>query len=110
MNIYLYVSSKFRPLTCMFQVSSGHLPVCFRYSDFRLVDIPALQKRIPLTLSSFTHLVKTSSQRGKDVLRNQWIKDCCNIVNDRRDEIEAWMPADQVRQLPSSLYAAVIYS
>lgn len=51
---------------------------------------------MPLSLDSFVKLVDESGERGRGVLRDRWIEECCAIVDEKRDVIEAWMPADQV--------------
>lgn len=85
----------------MYLELSYYCLLIFSYADFRLIDIPKLKSKMPLTLSSFIELVKQSSQHGTHVLRSKWIEECCSIVNDHRDDIESWMPADMVCEINS---------
>ena len=66
------------------------------YADFRLIDIPSMRSQMPLTLESLKGHVIKSSLNGSQLLRKQWIVECCAIVDNHREEIEAWMPSGLV--------------
>lgn len=68
----------------------------YRYEKFRLVDIPKLQSRIPLTLTATIELLKESCRDATHKLKEKWIAECCEIVNNNREAIEHWMPTQQV--------------
>ena len=65
-----------------------------RYGDFRLIDIPGLRAIMPVTMETFLEHVSASSKQAAQVLRTQWLPECCRIVDDQRDEVEKWMPED----------------
>ena len=45
-------------------------------------------------METFIEHVKASSARGAETLRKEWIPECCQIIDAKRDDIEAWMPLD----------------
>ena len=49
---------------------------------------------MPVTMEGFTEHVRTSSRRGAELLRTQWLTECCDIIDEQRDNIEELMPAD----------------
>ena len=65
-----------------------------RYKDFRLIDIPKLREVMPVTMEDFTEHVKESSKKGAEILRTQWVNECCDIIDEHRDNIEDLMPGD----------------
>ena len=67
---------------------------CFRYGSFRLIDIPGLREIMPVTMEMFVDHVKQSSAAGAERLKKEWIPECCQIIDSKRDDIEAWMPMD----------------
>ena len=67
-----------------------------RYKDLRLIDIPGLKALMPITMETFLKHVQDSSKAGAGVLENVWLADCCNLIDQFRDEVEAWMPPDAV--------------
>ena len=71
-------------------------PICFnsRYGDFRLIDIPSLREIMPVTMEDFIEHVKASSKKGAETLRTQWLTECCDIIDEQRDNIEELMPSD----------------
>ena len=81
------------------------LMICFssRYGNFRLIDIPGLKRIMPVTMATFMKHVADSSLKGARLLTEHWLKECCSIIDDRREDIEYLMPLDdQVRnsQIP----------
>ncbi|XP_023932407.1 dynein heavy chain 3, axonemal [Lingula anatina] len=62
------------------------------YADFRLIDLPGLKKRMPITMEKLKSNVESTCKAGSSLLKNQWINECCAIVDDLRDDVEAWMP------------------
>ncbi|KAK6993742.1 dynein heavy chain 3 axonemal, partial [Biomphalaria glabrata] len=65
-----------------------------RFNDFRLIDINDLKKLMPVTMEEFLNHVKVSSSSAAETLQKVWLSDCCNLIDEMRDEIEAWMPVD----------------
>ncbi|XP_055958183.1 dynein axonemal heavy chain 3 [Patella vulgata] len=63
-----------------------------KYADFRLIDIPKLRQIMPITMEEFLKHVQTSSKEGARYLRKTWLNDCCDIVDELRDDVEAMMP------------------
>ena len=41
-------------------------------------------------------LLKQSCRDATQRLKDQWISECCDIVNNNREAIEHWMPSQQV--------------
>ncbi|XP_022099330.1 dynein heavy chain 3, axonemal-like isoform X3 [Acanthaster planci] len=70
-----------------------------KYFSFRLIDTSGLKEVMPLSMDAFLGHVKASSLRGREVLLNDWIADCSAIVERNRDEIERWMPNDEVARM-----------
>ena len=68
-----------------------------RFADFRLIDLPGLLDCLPLSTAELTRHVQKSSQEGARFLENVWVPACVEIISQRRDEVEAWMPGDEVR-------------
>ena len=71
--------------------------ISFRYSDLRLVDIPGITKSLPLTIEIFSKRVQESSEKAARLLQTEWVPACVKIISDKRQEIEALMPDDEVR-------------
>ncbi|XP_069141245.1 dynein axonemal heavy chain 3-like isoform X4 [Argopecten irradians] len=65
-----------------------------KYGSFRLIDLPGLRKIMPVTMETFLKHVQNSSTSGATLLRNQWLQECCDLVDSQRDEVERWMPQD----------------
>ncbi|XP_052058680.1 dynein axonemal heavy chain 3-like isoform X1 [Mytilus californianus] len=65
-----------------------------KYGDFRLIDIPDLRKKMPVTMEVFYKHVKTSSEHGAMRLEEEWLRECCDSIDTLRDSIEDWMPQD----------------
>ncbi|ESO88893.1 hypothetical protein LOTGIDRAFT_125424 [Lottia gigantea] len=65
-----------------------------KYGDFRLINISELRKIMPITMEEFVQHVEKSSKDGARYLRKTWIEDCCDIVDNYRDDIESMMPKD----------------
>lgn len=54
---------------------------------------------MPVTMESFFKHVQTSSNDGLEKLKMEWLPECCEIVDSRREEVEAWMPQDDMVSL-----------
>ena len=65
-----------------------------RYGALRLIDIPHLRTVMPLTMEDFMESVRKTSAEGAELLSDDWIAECCDIVDDNREAIEQWMPPD----------------
>ncbi|XP_064605237.1 dynein axonemal heavy chain 3-like isoform X2 [Liolophura sinensis] len=63
-----------------------------KYGKFRLMDIPVLKDIMPVTMEAFLTNVQESSKAGAARLRSHWLQECIEIINCRRDDVEAWMP------------------
>ncbi|KAL3852322.1 hypothetical protein ACJMK2_015979 [Sinanodonta woodiana] len=66
----------------------------YKYGKFRLIDIPGLRKVMPITMEKFTEHVQNSSKSGSQKLQHDWLAECCAVVEENQDEIEAWMQQD----------------
>lgn len=71
-----------------------HFSPPFSFGSFRLIDIPGLRDIMPVTMETLVQHVTDSSEAGAQQLRDEWIPECCRIVDELRDEVEAWMPMD----------------
>ncbi|KAK7101862.1 hypothetical protein V1264_020178 [Littorina saxatilis] len=67
----------------------------FKYGKLRLIDIPGLKQIMPVTMETFLKHVQESSRAGARVLAKEWIQECCDIVDSRREEIESFTPRRQ---------------
>lgn len=47
---------------------------------------------MPLTMEAIRDSVTATSQQAAELLRDSWIPECCDIVDDNREAIESWMP------------------
>ncbi|KAH3881436.1 hypothetical protein DPMN_005362, partial [Dreissena polymorpha] len=65
-----------------------------KYGTFRLIDIPGLHAVMPVTMETFLQHVQRSTKVGVSHLENDWLPECCGIVDLRREEVEQWMPQD----------------
>jgi len=68
----------------------------YSYSDLRLIDIPSLKRSLPLTITELRKNAHKATQHGVRTLLDKWIPTCVKIISDRRDDIEEWMPEDEV--------------
>jgi len=66
------------------------------FSDLRLIDIPSLKRSLPLTITELRKNAHKATQQGVRTLLDKWIPSCVKIISDRRDDIEEWMPEDEV--------------
>ena len=71
--------------------------LCYRYSSLRLIDIPGLTKSLPLTTESFRNHVQQSCNEAARTIQMDWVPACVKIISDRREEVEALMPDDEVK-------------
>lgn len=69
----------------------------FRFADFRLIDLPGLRECLPLTTTELRKHVQQSSEEGAKFLTEKWIPACVEIVSNRREDIESWMPGEEVK-------------
>ena len=69
----------------------------------RLIDIPSLKRSFPLTITELRKNAHKATQQGVRTLLDKWIPSCVKIISDRRDDIEEWMPEDEVKVGQSSL-------
>ncbi|XP_073507678.1 dynein axonemal heavy chain 3-like [Phyllobates terribilis] len=65
------------------------------YSTFSLVDIESLLKSVPMPLDKLVILMSSLVQKRAELLQETWMKECCDIVGQNRDDIESIMPEDE---------------
>ncbi|XP_063786085.1 dynein axonemal heavy chain 3-like [Pseudophryne corroboree] len=65
------------------------------YSTFRLVDIAGLLQLVPLMLDEFFAHMSCVVRTQSELLKETWLKDCCEIVNQNRENIESVMSEDE---------------
>ncbi|KAK1169287.1 dynein heavy chain 7, axonemal-like, partial [Acipenser oxyrinchus oxyrinchus] len=66
-----------------------------KYKHFRLLDLQALSRELPLTLDQLTdHMTEVVGRRA-GLLQESWLRDSAHIVSESRDCIEAWMPQEE---------------
>ena len=49
---------------------------------------------MPITLEEFLKEIESSSKNTADILKTQWLPDCCAIIDAQQDSIESLMPQD----------------
>lgn len=49
---------------------------------------------MPVTMETFYKHVKASSERCARRLEEEWLQECCELIDNLRDSIEEWMPQD----------------
>ncbi|MEE6480199.1 hypothetical protein FKM82_012486 [Ascaphus truei] len=68
-----------------------------KYTTFRLVDVDNLLNIVPVMLDQLVNHMVFLAKKRSEILRESWLKDCCDIVNGNRDSLEAVMPQDDER-------------
>ena len=59
-------------------------------------------------METFYKHVKTSSERCAMRLEEEWLQECCDIIENLRDSVEQWMPQDnQVGVVPFNMYEVI---
>ncbi|XP_072257294.1 dynein axonemal heavy chain 3-like isoform X3 [Pyxicephalus adspersus] len=66
-----------------------------KYASFRLLDIDSLLHNVPLKLDEFINLIRSNVKRKSEELQETWLRDCCDIVTQNRENIESEMPQDE---------------
>ena len=51
---------------------------------------------MPLTPEAFLDHIKNTTKQTREILMNDWLEECADMIDDERDEIERWMPENQV--------------
>ncbi|KAM4037486.1 dynein axonemal heavy chain 3-like [Anomaloglossus baeobatrachus] len=65
------------------------------YATFSLIDVESLLKSVPMPLDKLvTHMISLVQKRAK-LLQETWMKECCDIVGQNRDDIESIMPEEE---------------
>lgn len=67
-----------------------------RYSELRLIDIASLKESLPLTITDLKKNAYKATQHGVKRLMETWIPSCVKIISDRREDIEEYMPEEEV--------------
>ncbi|XP_073413059.1 dynein axonemal heavy chain 3-like [Dendrobates tinctorius] len=65
------------------------------YVTFSLVDVEILLKSVPISMNKLVILINSLVQKRAKLLQETWIKECCDIVGQNRDDIESIMPEDE---------------
>ncbi|KAM8971996.1 dynein axonemal heavy chain 3-like [Pelodytes ibericus] len=65
-----------------------------KYDTFRLVDIENLLPIVPMRLDELVNHMTFVAKQRSEVLKESWLKDCCDIVITNREDIELVMPQD----------------
>ncbi|XP_031754732.1 dynein heavy chain 3, axonemal [Xenopus tropicalis] len=65
-----------------------------KYEGFRLVNIDNVLDTAPMMLDNFVNYICHVAKDKSELLQELWIKDCCDIVNRNRENIETIMPQD----------------
>lgn len=67
-----------------------------RYAHLRMLDRPGMEEIMPLTPEAFLEHIKNTTKQTREILMNDWLEECADMIDDERDEIERWMPENQV--------------
>ncbi|XP_041110137.1 dynein heavy chain 3, axonemal-like isoform X2 [Polyodon spathula] len=70
-----------------------------KYKHFRLLDLQALSRELPLTIDQLTDHMTELVGRRAGLLRESWLRDSAHIVSESRDCIEAWMPQEEALRM-----------
>uniref|UniRef100_A0A8C5PIE1 AAA+ ATPase domain-containing protein n=1 Tax=Leptobrachium leishanense TaxID=445787 RepID=A0A8C5PIE1_9ANUR len=65
-----------------------------KYDTFRLVDLESLLSIVPMKLDELVNHMSNDAEKRSEILRESWLKDCCDIVITNREDIESSMPQD----------------
>jgi len=76
----------------------------------RLIDIPSLKRSFPLTTTELRKNAHKATQQGVRTLLDKWIPSCVKIISDRRDDIEEWMPEDEVIAPSRDIFSHLHYN
>nr|XP_054750956.1 dynein axonemal heavy chain 3-like isoform X12 [Lytechinus pictus] len=63
-----------------------------QYAHLRMLDRPGIEEIMPLTPETFLDHIKNTTKQTREILINDWLEECANMIDDERDEIERWMP------------------
>jgi hypothetical protein len=61
-----------------------------------LINVEELVVSMPLTIAELARLVSESSSKAVQHLKEVWIPTCAKLISDKREDVEAWMPQDEV--------------
>ena len=64
---------------------------------------------MPITMEEFLDQVKNSSREGAVLLHKQWLLECSEIINERRDAVEEWMGNDAVWSTAYFIFRIIIF-
>jgi hypothetical protein len=51
---------------------------------------------MPFTMTEFARLISESSSTAVKHLKEVWIPTCAKLISDKREEVESWMPENEV--------------
>jgi hypothetical protein len=51
---------------------------------------------MPFTMTEFARLISESSSTAVKHLNEVWIPTCAKLISDKREEVESWMPENEV--------------
>ncbi|XP_030856161.1 dynein heavy chain 3, axonemal-like [Strongylocentrotus purpuratus] len=60
-----------------------------------MLDRPGMEEIMPLTPEVFLDHIKNTTKQTREILMNDWLEECADMIDDERDEIERWMPENQ---------------
>ncbi|XP_041458176.1 dynein heavy chain 3, axonemal-like isoform X7 [Lytechinus variegatus] len=63
-----------------------------QYAHLRMLDRLGIEEIMPLTPEAFLYHIKNTTKQTREILINDWLEECANMIDDERDEIERWMP------------------
>ncbi|KAM9311612.1 dynein axonemal heavy chain 3-like [Gastrophryne carolinensis] len=66
-----------------------------RYASFRLLNVQDLLTVVPLTLEGLINHIQNDIKKRSEHLQETWLRDCCDIVTQNRENIESEMPQDE---------------
>ncbi|CAI9574021.1 unnamed protein product [Staurois parvus] len=66
-----------------------------KYANFRLLDIDNLMHIVPMKMNEFLNHIRSEARKKSEELQETWLRDCCDIVTQNRENIESEMPQDE---------------
>ncbi|XP_073479664.1 dynein axonemal heavy chain 3-like [Aquarana catesbeiana] len=66
-----------------------------KYTNFSLLDIDSLMHFVPMKINEFINCIRSNAIKKSEELQKTWLRDCCDIVIEYRENIESEMPHDE---------------
>lgn len=67
-----------------------------RFAHLRLIDVNEVVMHMPLTMPHFSRLVLKNCKETVQHLREVWIPKCAALISEKREDVEEWMPYNEV--------------